>query len=170
MLASPRRDHRLDPTTPAPPTNPSSPATQEARPGRPSQDKASCQSRRGIVQGRRRSARRACFLRCYRRPHGDAMGANVRAVDVEDAPVDVSPVTGRDVQTLENTIEESLTRPVPVAPVDRLPLLRSDGHVALFRIGVEDPEDVVEDGAVVGPPLTALLARAYPRCAPIHRP
>jgi hypothetical protein len=63
------------------------------------------------------------------------------------------------VQAMEDLVEQPLTRPASVASVDRLPLAVARGHVAPVGARVEDPEDAVEDGAVVGPPATAMLTR-----------
>src|SRR5690606_32714048 len=87
---------------------PPSPMPPAARPARPSQDEASCQSLRGIVPGRGRRARPACF---FRGPGRRAVGPDVRAVDVEDAPVDPPVLVQADVQTLQDPVEEALAGP-----------------------------------------------------------
>ena len=89
------------------------------------------------------------------------MRTDVRAIDIEYAPVDAAVLVERDVQPRKDPIEQTFARPSSVAPVNGLPLAVALGHVAPLRASVEDPEHPVEDGAMVGPLAAASLGRQY---------
>ena len=87
------------------------------------------------------------------------MGPDVRAIDVEHAPVDATLLVEREVQTAQEALEEALARPAPIPSVHRLPLPVPVRHVAPWRTAVEHPEHPVEHQPVLAPASAARLRR-----------
>src|SRR5690606_40367889 len=100
------------------------------------QDETSCQSLRGIVPGRGRPARSACFFRSVCCAGSNTMCPHIRAVNVKDAPVNAALLIERHMQTFMDAIDQSFAHPASVAAVDDLPLAVTFGHVAPFSAGV----------------------------------
>ena len=84
------------------------------------------------------------------------VGADVRAVDIEHAPVNAAFVQCQ-VQTPQDAVEELLPRLAPVGVVDAWPLAVAFGHATPLAVTVEDPEHAVERRVVIVPSPTTLL-------------
>jgi len=60
-------------------------------------------------------------------------------------------------QPVQNSIEQSFTRPASIPVIDAWPLAVAIGHVTPLRAAVEHPEEAVERGAMIIPSSPALL-------------
>lgn len=87
------------------------------------------------------------------------MRPDVRAVHIEDTPVDAAFPVEAHVQRVQGVVEQTFTRPASVSPVYRLPGPVALGHITPLRSAVEHPEHAVEQRAVLGPLPAAFLPR-----------
>lgn len=86
----------------------------------------------------------------HARPPLRRVRMDVRAVLVDDAPIDTPVLVQAHMQGTQGPVEKPLARPSSVASVDRLPMPVAIRHVTPLRPGVEHPEHPVEECAVIG--------------------